>query len=84
MKLLEIKYPQISNVRAKGVIMAFDLPNQEVRDTFIQNIMELGLLCLSAGEKTVRFRPHLAVTQEEMEHALVVLQMQMNLRNGNG
>ena len=74
MKLLEIKYPQISNVRAKGVIMAFDLPDKEIRDRFILDIMDLGLLCLAAGEKTVRFRPHLAVTRDEMEHALEILE----------
>lgn len=73
MTKLSNKYPEIKNPRAKGVIMAFDLPNRQLRDGFIISVEKLGLLCLAASDKTVRFRPSLAVTTTELQHAIDIV-----------
>lgn len=61
------------NSRAKGVLMAFDLESSIKRDRFVELAAAEGLLCLPAGENTVRFRPSLAVTYEEMDEALDII-----------
>lgn len=71
MKPVVAGHPQIlSNPRGLGLLMAFDLPNGEARDGFLTALREVGLLGLRCGERTVRFRPHLAVGAEDVDQAL--------------
>lgn len=60
----------VSNVRGLGLLLAFDLPGGEARDRFLTALREKGLLALRCGERTVRFRPHLAVEPGDVDQAL--------------
>ncbi|HJM40164.1 MAG TPA: aminotransferase class III-fold pyridoxal phosphate-dependent enzyme, partial [Planctomycetota bacterium] len=60
----------VSNVRGVGLIMGFDLPNSDARDACLSGMMEAGLMGLSCGTQTVRFRPHLAISGEDVELCL--------------
>ncbi|MFE9256492.1 L-lysine 6-transaminase [Streptomyces sp. NPDC006879] len=65
------KFPSlVSNARGLGLMCAFDLPSTEFRDSFIEALREEGVLVLPGGELTVRLRPALSVTPEELSLAL--------------
>lgn len=70
----EKKYPGfVHNVRGLGLFCAFDLPDSACRDTFITTTMKKGLIVLKCGPNTIRFRPPLNVTAEEIEKAAAIL-----------
>lgn len=63
---LQEDFPIISNVRGLGLMCAFDLPDGKTRDRLRSAAFEEGLLLLGCGVKSVRFRPVLCVTEEEI------------------
>lgn len=68
---LQEKYPQlISNARGKGLMCAFDLPTGEVRKDFQEKLYEENVIILICGDSSLRFRPHLNVSQEDLQFAL--------------
>ena len=68
---LQEKYPQlISNARGKGLMCAFDLPTGEVRKDFQEKLYEENVIILICGDCSLRFRPHLNVSQEDLQFAL--------------
>jgi L-lysine 6-transaminase len=60
----------VSNVRGLGLIMGFDLPDSNARGACLTAMMEDGMIGLACGDRTVRFRPHLAITAEDVERCL--------------
>jgi L-lysine 6-transaminase len=74
LKSFEEKYPGfVNNVRGLGLFCAFDLPDSACRDTFITTTMKKGLVVLKCGPNTIRFRPPLNVTEEEIKKAAEIL-----------
>jgi L-lysine 6-transaminase len=68
---LQEKYPQlISNARGKGLMCAFDLPTGEIRKDFQEKLYEENVIILICGDCSLRFRPHLNVTQEDLQYVL--------------
>ena len=49
---------------------AFDLPDGKVRADFQEKLFEENVIVLICGEKSIRFRPHLNVSQEDLQFAL--------------
>lgn len=72
MKAIAGRFGSVSNVRGLGLIVAFDLPSGSDRDQFLSKAMENGMMGLGSGDRTVRFRPHLAVTQADVDRALEI------------
>lgn len=65
------KYPDvISNPRGRGLMCAFDLPDGAQRDRMREILYEDHLIILPCGDQSLRFRPHLNVSQEEIQIAL--------------
>lgn len=65
------KYPAIfSNARGRGLMCAIDLPNGEMRDKFREEMYKHRVIILACGDKSIRFRPHLNVNQEEIDIVL--------------
>ncbi len=65
------KYPTvISNPRGRGLMCAFDLPDGSQRDRMRERLYDDHLIILPCGDQSLRFRPHLNVTQEEIQIAL--------------
>ncbi len=60
---------RIGNVRGQGLFIAFDLPDSHVRDQMMTRMWEQGALILPCGQKSLRLRPHLDITQAELDHA---------------
>ncbi|MBN2184275.1 MAG: L-lysine 6-transaminase [Candidatus Krumholzibacteriota bacterium] len=73
---MQEKYPEkISNVRGLGLFCAFDCPDGESRNKFVNDCMEKGMIILKCGVKTVRFRPPLNVNEEELAKAAEILDL---------
>jgi L-lysine 6-transaminase len=65
------RYPKIiTAVRGRGLLLAFTLPNREMRDQFWKGSYELGLLVVRCGEKSIRLRPVLDIKRSVIEQAL--------------
>src|SRR5262245_45284315 len=60
----------MSNVRGRGLFIAFDLPDKETRDRALAACLENGLMGLASGANAVRFRPHLILSKDEAEEGV--------------
>lgn len=63
----------MSNVRGKGLMVAYDLPSQEKRDQMIEKLSENGLKALKAGNRTIRFRGMLDTPEEIIDKSLEIV-----------
>jgi len=57
----------VSNVRGRGLMCAIDLPSDQLRDQLIAGMRDNQVLVLGCGERTIRFRPALNVTEDELQ-----------------
>lgn len=57
---------------------AFDLPNPEVRQRFLEGLKGNGLLMLPCGERSVRFRPPLCITREQVDEGMGIIRATMS------
>ena len=64
----------VSNIRGKGLMCSFDMPNGDARKIFLNKAYELGLIILPCGEKTVRFRPPLTVQPEYIDEGVEIIE----------
>jgi L-lysine 6-transaminase len=72
---LQDRHPALmSNARGRGLMCAFDLPNPETRERVV-HAMRQGerVLILPCGERSIRFRPALCVSPEELQFGLEAL-----------
>ena len=67
------KVKNIHNLRNKGLIVGFDLPSVSTRDEAVYRMKENGLICNVAGSTTVRLRPNLAITQQEIKSGIEII-----------
>ena len=69
------KTGKISNVRGKGLFVAFDMKDGQTRSEFLNNCMtKENLIVLPCGDQSVRFRPFLDVKPEEIEDGLAKIE----------
>ena len=61
------------NYRGCGNLIAFDLGGRVQRDTFVSKCFGRKLLVSPAAERTVRLRPNMAVTEEEIDECCSIL-----------
>ncbi|MET7333819.1 L-lysine 6-transaminase [Nonomuraea sp. NPDC005650] len=72
---LEAERPEsISNVRGRGLMCAFDLPEQAARDALVTRLREEhGVLVLPCGPRSIRLRPALNIPEADVDHGLRAL-----------
>ncbi|MCX7895125.1 MAG: L-lysine 6-transaminase [Thermoanaerobaculum sp.] len=71
---LQQDFPHLlSQVRGRGLMLAFDLPNPELRKQALEACRTAGLLVLPCGERSIRLRPFLDLTHEDAEKGLSLL-----------
>jgi len=70
---LQNEFEVITNVRGRGLMLAFDLPDQPQRRALRMRCWDLGLATLSCGPRSIRFRPCLTFSEEDVERALELL-----------
>jgi L-lysine 6-transaminase len=67
------KYPAMTAVRGRGLMMAFDLPSTAARDAFWKGAYELGLLVVRCGERSIRLRPVLDLKDDIIDQSLRIM-----------
>ncbi len=66
----EARFPEkLSNARGRGLLCAFDCTSREDRDRLLLKAREKRLLIPPCGETSIRLRPPLNVSREEVDEA---------------
>jgi L-lysine 6-transaminase len=63
----------MNNIRGKGLMVAFDTPDNELQHKIFQTAFKNHLLILKCGEKSIRFRPHLDIDKTHIDKMLEIL-----------
>ena len=75
LQVMQNKFPQlVSNTRGLGLLCSFDLPSHEMRNEFKIIAEREKLLILGCGLRSIRFRPMINITDEELEEGLQVIE----------
>ena len=75
----------VSNVRGRGLMCAFDLPDTAERDKALAILREQEkILLLPCGPRSIRFRPALTITTEELSTGLKGLDRGLSRLAGDG
>ena len=74
-KLSEVaqQHEHFSNPRGEGLFCAIDLPNAHARNAVIKECMHNQLMILGCGTHTIRFRPPLNITKEQLDEGLEII-----------
>ncbi|MGH3446213.1 MAG: L-lysine 6-transaminase [Nocardioidaceae bacterium] len=71
---LEKRHAGMDNARGRGLMVAFDLPSTEDRDRVLATLRtEQHVMALGCGERSIRFRPALSVSREDLGIGLAAL-----------
>ncbi len=82
LKKLAADFPEIIvNPRGKGLMCAFDTADSENRDQMIRALLIEKVLMVGCGEKSIRFRPHLNVSEDEIKSGIATLRKVMKKIN---
>ncbi|MBN2781203.1 MAG: L-lysine 6-transaminase [Candidatus Marinimicrobia bacterium] len=74
LKAIGREFPKlISNMRGEGLMCAFDLPDHVQRNAFLSKMWENKVMILPCGDHTIRFRPHLNVSKDEIMKGAAVI-----------
>ncbi|UCF39585.1 MAG: L-lysine 6-transaminase [Gemmatimonadota bacterium] len=74
---LQQEFEQVTNARGRGLLLAFDVPDGESRELLRQRCWANGLATLACGPRSVRFRPSLTFTEEDVRRSLEILRKQL-------
>lgn len=66
-KLFKPHDPIVANLRGTGTFLAWDLDTPQLRDQFVREMRQRGVLLGACGERTIRLRPMLIFGEREME-----------------
>jgi L-lysine 6-transaminase len=67
-------FEKVSNVRGRGLLCAFDLPNTQMRDKFIQEGLKHHVMFLGCGKQSIRFRPALHIEKGHIDEGMEAMQ----------
>ncbi len=73
LKELEREYAAVTNVRGRGLFIAFDMPDGESRKALRMACWERGLAVLPSGPRSIRFRPPLVFSDQDVAMAVSTL-----------
>ena len=63
----------ISNPRGLGLYAAFDAPTPAKRNAIRNKCFDKGLIILPSGDRSIRFRPALNITTDEIDEGLEII-----------
>lgn len=67
----------IEGIRSSGLIIAFDIKNQENFKYFVKKTKNYGMIFNSSGNETVRLRPNLNLSEKEAAKALNIIELSL-------
>lgn len=70
-----ISFPgKVSNSRGKGLFCAVDITDTETRNKVTAKALENNLMILGSGERSIRFRPPVNISKDEIDTGLSILE----------
>jgi L-lysine 6-transaminase len=77
-KKFEEEFPEIvGQARGLGLMCAFSLNEAQMRDLLKQKCYDEGLILIGAGDRSIRFRPPLNITRDELTIGLNIIREQL-------
>jgi len=73
LKDLEQKHAGVTQARGRGLMAAFDVPTAELRAKTLETAREMGVLALASGTQSIRFRPALTISDEDIHRGIDIL-----------
>ncbi|MER6999327.1 L-lysine 6-transaminase [Streptomyces sp. NPDC000410] len=75
LEALATEHPAVvTNARGRGLMCAIDLPDTRVRDDVLRRMyQEHQVIALPCGDRSLRFRPPLTISESEIDRALEAL-----------
>lgn len=68
------KIPQVDSVRGMGLMLGVALKEGIDHNQKVRELLDKGLMCLTAGHSTIRLLPPLTISQEELEQGIHIMQ----------
>ncbi len=77
---LQNEFPEyVSQARGLGLMCSFNLPSKEIRNKFLAELYENKMIMLGCGAHSVRFRPSLIVSQENIDDGILRIKNVLNM-----
>ena len=74
LEALKAEFPGlVLDVRGRGLMCAFSLPSAAQRDDLIRQLWDRRVIMLASGATSVRFRPALTVSRDEIDDAVAAV-----------
>lgn len=68
---LEATFPgKVTNARGRGMFLAFDLPDTDLRNRALKALSDQDVLGLSSGYRAIRFRPALLLSEADADEGV--------------
>ena len=68
---LERAFPgKVTNARGRGMFLAFDLPDTDLRNRALKALSNQDVLGLSSGHRAIRFRPALLLSEADADEGV--------------
>ena len=71
-KIEEFRSPEIKGVRGMGLMLGLEV-EPEKRAGFVADLLDKGVMVLTAGADVIRLLPPLVICYEEMDEALAAM-----------
>jgi L-lysine 6-transaminase len=76
------RHPSVTDVRGRGLMCALTLPDAETRDAVLTALREDDrVLLLGCGGRSIRFRPALTVSEDELAAGVAALDRALSARS---
>ena len=66
-------FEAVTNTRGRGLMLAFDLPDGDTRKRIRMKCWDTGLAALPCGPRSLRFRPSLVFSEDDVGRAIELL-----------
>jgi L-lysine 6-transaminase len=74
LRVLEQEFPTlVSGARGRGLLCAIDLDTAQNRDQLRSKAYDNGLILIGCGDRSIRFRPPLNISKDELEEGLGII-----------
>ncbi|TQS45830.1 L-lysine 6-transaminase [Cryptosporangium phraense] len=74
LRTLGERHEAVTNVRGRGLMCAFTLPDAATRDALIEGLrLDESVLALGCGNRSVRFRPALTISEAELDAGVAAI-----------
>jgi len=70
---IRAEFPAVTNVRGRGLMIAFDLPDGSRREALRSTCWDNGLATLVCGPRSIRFRPPLTFSLADADRSVAIL-----------